>query len=324
MSDGIAFHTFIERCLSRKVGTVTLQQLHYIIEVARYGSISEAAEKLFVTQPSITTAIRNIENEFGIEIFSRSAKGVETTNDGEAFLCYAKQVLEQETLMREHFFGNHSTKKTIFSISSQHYSFVIKAFYTMLEFMEPPHYTIDLVETQTREVIDNVASGKSELGILYLNDNNTTVLKRIIESNDVEFLEFAALRIHVILSANHPCAKLSSICLEDLMDYPYIVYFQGGNSNYFAEKTIDRMRFPKNILVNDRATLEELIRHSNCFTVGPKILDCECRDKQIVALPLNNEQFVQIVVLRKRNIQMSEMGKRYLEALKNVLKEYIN
>lgn len=301
---------------------MTLQQLRYIIEVARYGSISEAAEKLFVTQPSITTAIRNIENEFGIEIFSRSAKGVEVTNEGEAFLCYAKQVLEQEELMREHFFGKNSTKKTIFSISSQHYSFVTRAFCKTLEKIDTPNYAIDLVETQTHDVINNVASGKSELGILYFNQNNENVLNRIIESSDVESLEVASLKIYVLMSIDHPCAECAPVCLDDMTGYPYIVYLQGGNSNYFAEKMIDRMRFPKNILVNDRATLEDLLRYSNSFTVGPRILADECHDKNIVALPMNNPQSIRIVVLKKRTTQMSEVAKQYLESLKRVLSDY--
>lgn len=305
---------------------MTLQQLRYIIEVARCGSISEAAENIFVTQPSITTAIRNIENEFGIEIFSRSAKGVEVTIEGEAFLCYAKQVLEQEELMREHFFGKNSTKKTIFSISSQHYSFMTRAFCKTLEKIDTPNYAIDLVETQTYDVINNVASGKSELGILYFNQNNENVLKRIIESSDVESLEVASLKIYVLMSIDHPCAECETICLDDMTGYPYIVYLQGGNSNYFAEKQIDRqidrMRFPKNILVSDRATLEDLLRYSNSFTIGPRILADECHDKNIVALPMNNPQSIRIVVLKKRTMQMSEVAKQYLESLKRVLSDY--
>lgn len=301
---------------------MTLQQLRYIIEVARYGSISEAAEKLFVTQPSITTAIRNIENEFDIEIFSRSAKGVEITNEGEAFLCYAKQVLEQEELMREHFFGKNGTKRTIFSIASQHYSFVTKAFCKTLEKIDAKSYAIDLVETQTHDVINNVASGKSELGILYFNQNNETVLNRIIESSDVESLEVATLKIYVLMAADHPGAGCDPVSLDDLSGYPYIVYLQGGNSNYFAEKMIDRMRFPKNILVNDRATLEDLLRYSNSFTVGPRILADECQDKNIVARSMKNPQSIRIVVLKKRTTQMSDVAKQYLESLQSVLGEY--
>ena len=301
---------------------MTLQQLRYIIEVARYGSISEAAEKLFVTQPSITTAIRNIENEFNIEIFSRSAKGVEITNEGEAFLCYAKQVLEQEELMREHFFGKNGTKRTIFSISSQHYSFVTKAFCKTLEKIDAQSYAIDLVETQTHDVINNVASGKSELGILYFNQNNETVLNRIIESSNVESLEVATLKIYVLMAADHPCVGCEPVCLDDLSGYPYIVYLQGGNSNYFAEKMIDRMRFPRNILVNDRATLEDLLRYSNSFTVGPRILADESQDKNIVARSMKNPQSIRIVVLKKRTTQMSDVAKQYLESLQSILSEY--
>lgn len=301
---------------------MTLQQLRYIIEVARFGSISEAAEKLFVTQPSITTAIRNIENEFGIEIFIRSPKGVEVTMDGEAFLCYAKQVLEQEELMREYFFGENSMKRTIFSISSQHYSFVTKALCEMLGKINMQHYAIDLVETQTHDVINNVASGKSELGILYFNQNNENVLNRIIENSDVESIELATLKIYVLMSVEHPCAEYDLVCLDDMAEYPYIVYLQGGNSNYFAEKMIDRMRFPRNILVNDRATLEDLLRYSNSFTVGPRILVDESRDKNIVARSMKNSQSIHIIVLKKKTMQMSAVAKQYLESLKNVLSEY--
>ena len=301
---------------------MTLQQLRYIIEVARCRSITEAAEKLFVTQPSITTAIRNLESEFGIEIFNRSAKGVEITNDGEAFLCYAKQVLEQEEMMKEHFFGKHSQSKTIFSVSSQHYGFVVKSFCETLKSLDVEKFTMDLVETQTHDVINNVASRRSELGVLYLNQMNESVLSRIIESNDVEILEVAMLRLYIILGEDHPYAQKKAIGLDELTEYPYIVFLQGGNSNFFAEKTINRMRFPKNILVNDRATLEDLICNSNCFTVGPKILPSGAGDKKILSCPMKNEQELRIVVLKKVGVPLSDIAKLYLESLRNVLKDY--
>ncbi len=157
---------------------MTLAQLKYIIAVAECGTISKAAEKLYISQPSLTTSIKDLESEFGIEIFSRTNKGVILTSDGEEFLGYARQVISQTSLMEEHYSGATAARHQ-FCVSTQHYSFSIEAFVKLLKEYGGEQYDFRIRETQTYEIIEDVAKLKSEVGVLYLNQFNETVLRKL-------------------------------------------------------------------------------------------------------------------------------------------------
>lgn len=215
---------------------MTLQQLKYIVTVAECGNITEAAEKLFIAQPSLTSAIHNIEEEMGITAFIRSNKGVELTRDGETLLSYARQILEQTDVMTEHFKGERNQKPR-FSVSCQHYSFAVNAFVDVIREYDADAYSFILRETQTYEIIDDVAVGRSEIGILYLSEHNEAVLSKLINKNDLNFEELYIAKPHVFISNNHPLANKEEITIQDLMPYPYLVFEQGKhNSFYFSEE----------------------------------------------------------------------------------------
>ena len=281
---------------------MTLQQLKYIVMVAECGNITEAAEKLFIAQPSLTSAIHNIEEEMGITAFIRSNKGVELTRDGETLLSYARQILEQTDVMTEHFKGERNQKPR-FSVSCQHYSFAVNAFVDVIREYDADAYSFILRETQTYEIIDDVA-----------------VLSKLINKNDLNFEELYIAKPHVFISNNHLLANKEEITIQDLMPYPYLVFEQGKhNSFYFSEEFLSSLEFPKNIMVRDRATLFNLLIGLNGFTVCSGIIDTELNGENIISKPLDSDCSMRIGILTRKNSVLSRYGVSYLNVLKNHL-----
>lgn len=297
---------------------MTLQQLKYFVAVAEYGNMTEAAEKLFIAQPSLTAAIKNLETELGIVAFTRSNKGAELTRDGEILLSYARQLLEQADVMTEHFKGGR--QKPRFSVSCQHYSFAVNAFVDVIRKYNADSYDFTLRETQTYEIIDDVSVGRSEIGILYLSGHNESVLSKLIAKNELQFEEIYRAGPHVFLSVAHPLADRPALRKEDLASYPYLVFEQGKhNSFYFAEEFLSTVEFDKNIMVRDRATLFNLLIGLNGFTVSSGIIDPALNSENIIAKPLLEETFMRIGVVHKKNAALSRYAKSYVEFLKNHL-----
>ena len=238
---------------------MTLQQLKYAITVAQTGTITEAAEKLYISQPSLTNAIHELEKEMNIEIFTRTNKGIIVSKDGEDFLGYARQVLEQAEVLEDKYKGGGGGKKK-FCISTQHYSFAVNAFVDLIKKYGQDEYDFSIRETQTYEIIEDVAKMNSELGIIFMDDFNDVVLNKILKSNDLEFHQLYSARPHVFISRRHPLAGKQIITNEQLEAYPYLSYEQGEhNSFYFSEEIFSTYERKKNIRVRDRATLFNLL-----------------------------------------------------------------
>ena len=217
---------------------MTLKQLRYAVVVADVGNITEAAGKLFIAQPSLTSAIRELESEYGIQIFNRSNRGIEVTAEGEEFLGYARQVLEQADLIEERYTGSVSGK-TRFCVSSQHYSFAVEAFVELLKAHGGNKYEFHMRETQTYDIIDDVSHLRSEIGILYLNEFNETVIRKTLRDNDLIFEPLFKAKPHVFIGNTSPLAKKKYLTLDDLKPYPRLSYEQGShNSFYFSEEIL--------------------------------------------------------------------------------------
>lgn len=298
---------------------MTLQQLTYLVTVAECGNITEAAEKLFISQPSLSTAIHNLEKEMGVTAFMRSNKGVVVTREGEELLSYARMLLEQADIMKEHF-GNAEKRVPKFSVSCQHYSFAVNAFVDVIDQYDVEKYSFTLRETQTGEIIDDVAQGKSELGILYLSEYNEDVLSKLLKKNELIFEELFVAEPHVFISKDHPLAEKEILTIEDLKPYPYLVFEQGErNSFYFSEEFLSVLDFPKNIQVRDRATLFNLAVGLNGFTVSSGVIDQKLNGENIIARPLRMDCKMRIGMIRRKNVLLSRYAKAYIEALsKNV------
>ncbi|MDN6278968.1 MAG: LysR family transcriptional regulator, partial [Lactococcus lactis] len=263
-----------------------IQQLEYLEKIVETGSINEAAKQLFISQPSLSQAMKEMEKEYKIQLFYRTKLGITLTNEGREFINYSRGILDQVNLLDERF-GKTTTRKHIFSVSGQHYAFVVHAFVELVKKIGQDEYQFTLRETQTQNVLDDIQTFKSELGIIYLNDFNQTVLKRLIAEKNLEFIPLFEAKPHVFVGRENPLTKKKSITLEDLEDYPYLSYEQGDtNSFYFSEEILSTLQSKKHIQISDRATIFNLMVGLNGYTISSGIISSELNDEKIVAIPL--------------------------------------
>lgn len=298
---------------------MTLQQLKYVIEVADRGSMSEAAKKLFVSQPSLSNSIKELENEIHINIFVRSNKGITISEEGREFLGYARQVIEQSTLLEQRYSGQKNFKKK-FSISTQHYSFAVNAFVDLIKEYGGKEYDFTLRETKTYEIIDDVKNLRSEIGIIYINDFNEKVMNKLIKENSLKFEILFEAKPHVFISSKNPLSKKKWLTLKDLEDYPYLSFEQGDyNSFYFSEEILSTIEHKKSIKVSDRATLFNLLIGLNGYTICSGIISEELNGKDIIAMPLDAEDNMKIGLLTHKNVVHSYLGEIYIDAIRRYI-----
>ena len=301
---------------------MTLQQLKYVTTIANIGSISEAAKRLFVSQPRLTKAIKELEKEMGITIFDRTNKGITVSKEGERFLGYARQVLEQAALLEEQYKSQSGGKKQ-FSVSTQHYSFAVNAFVELLKGAEIDQYDVSLRETQTYEIIDDVAHMKSEIGLLYYNDFNRPVLEKLIHTNELTFTELFTAHPHIFIGKTHPLAHKEVVSMDELEEYPYISFEQGDhNSFYFSEEIFSTVVRPKHIRVRDRASLFSLLLGLDGYTVSSGVIDKEVNGENIISVPLAEEGLMHIGYITNNKMQRSRLGQEYIHALEQYVSNY--
>lgn len=293
-----------------------LQQLRYVVKVAECGSITEASRRLFVSQPSITASIRDLENEMGVHIFERTNKGVIVSEEGETFLGYARQVLDQADLLEGKYKGT-SEQVPHFSVSCQHYSFAVNAFVDVIREFDAARYDFTLREEQTHEIIEDVAHMKSELGILYLSEHNREVIERMLAANELVFGGLFCAAPHVFVCADHPLADHASVTLEDLEDYPFLSYEQGSyNSFYYSEELTSTFERRKNIRVRDRATLFNLVMGLNGYTVCSGVISHELNGPGIISIPLDVDEYMEIGIITRKNTTLTRYGQAYIDAIR--------
>ena len=294
---------------------MTLTQLRYIIAIADTGSMNEAAKSLFISQPSLSLAVKELEKEIGTRLFKRSNRGVSVTQEGMEFLSYARQVVEQYQLMESRYIEKKNIKKK-FGVSMQHYSFAVQAFVEMVRRFGMERYEFSIYETQTYDVIENVKNFRSELGILYLNDFNRKVLGKIFEENNLEFHELFDCQEYVYLWSGHPLAKKKEITLEDLEDYPFLSFDQGSNNSfYFAEEVFSTYEYKQSIKANDRATMLNLMKGLNGYTLCSGIICENLNGSEYCAVKLSTEETMTIGYLKRKGIPLSSIGKEYLKEI---------
>ncbi len=294
---------------------MTLKQLRYITAVADTGNITEAARKLYIAQPSLTASIQELEKEYNISIFNRSKKGIELTQEGEEFLGYARQVLEQTNLIEERYSGK-STGKHRFSVSSQHYSFVVESFVELLKKAGGDKYEFHMRETETFDIIRDVAQLRSEIGILYLNDFNKTVINKTLRDNNLSFTSLLKVKPHVFIGRKSPLAKKKSLSLDDLKPYPRLSYEQGShNSFYFSEEILSTVDSDKEIVVRDRATLFNMLIGMNGYTICSGIINEELNGPNIIAKPLRVDDYMEIGYILPKAIRPSSLTLEFIDIL---------
>ena len=303
---------------------MTLQQLKYAVKVAEKLSINEAAKELYISQPSLSNAIISLEKELQLTIFLRTNRGVTVTNKGREFLGYAQQVLMQTQLLESKFVKSGSSKQR-FCVSSQHYLFVANAFVELVREYGLDEYEFSLYETTTHEVIENVRTLFSEMGIIYLSNYNESVLRKILSESDLIFTELYRATPHVFLFKEHPLASRKIIELDELDEYPRIAFNQGQYSAfYFSEEILSQRAVKKSIYVSDRAAVVNFIIGLNGYCISSGIFPKYLHGDDIIAVPLNADEKIEIRTIVHKDTSLSELGEKFYEALKNYISRLEN
>lgn len=306
---------------------MTLAQLHYAITISEMGSLNKASEVLYVAQPSLTSAIKELEKELGIVIFNRSGRGVTLTNDGVEFISYARQLYQQYELFLERY-GKNGTLKKKFGVSTQHYSFAVKSFVELVKKFNTVEYEFAIRETKTREIIEDVSTSKSEIGIIYLSDFNRKVLLKLLHTNNLEFHKLVECDAYVYLWKGHPLATCKSIRFEQLADYPCLSFEQGDNGSfYYAEEILSTNDYPRTIKANDRATMLNMMVGLNGYTLCSGIICEELNGTDYIAVPFETEgddsgSKMEIGYIIKKNMLLSQMGEIYISEMKRYLNQH--
>ncbi|MHC5375346.1 LysR family transcriptional regulator [Enterococcus sp. LJL120] len=299
-----------------------IQQLEYLEMIAKTGSINEAAKKLFLTQPSLSNAIKELENEMGVQLLLRSKMGVTLTNDGREFLIYARQILDQVYLLEERY-QQQSVRKQAFSVSAQHYAFVVHAFVELIRGVTTAEYQFTLRETETENILDDLTSFKSEIGVLYVNDFNRQVMTKLFKEKDLVFTPLFVAQPHVFVGRQNPLTQKKIVQLEDLQEYPYLSYEQGdSNSFYFAEEILSTLEHKKSIKVSDRATIFNLMVGLDGYTISSGIISSELNDDKIVAIPLAVEDSLTLGWIKQKQLELSPIAQEYLQILQAHIRKY--
>ena len=294
---------------------MTLLQLKYVITIADCGSMNEAAKRLYLSQPSLSETVMSLEEEVGIEIFIRTNRGIKTTVEGEEFLAYARQVVEQYRLLDDKYISRTKSRKK-FCVSMQHYTFAVKAFVEVAKQFGLDEYEFAVRETKTAEVIEDVKNFKSEVGILYRNEFNGKVLDKLFERNELEFHELFTCNTCVYLWNGHPLAENERVTMEELEEYPCLSFEQGlNNSFYLSEEVLSTYNYKRIIKINDRATALNLMVGMNAYTLCSGIICEELNGSEYSAIPLDRDEKMTIGYVARKGINLSKLGKRYIDEL---------
>lgn len=301
---------------------MTLQQLKYIIAVAECGSITSAAAKLPVAQPSLSKAVSELEKEMGITIFCRNNRGAYLTEDGTRFLSYARQVVEQSELLEQQYKHKESHRR-VFAVSAQHYSFVVSAFVALVKEYGNKKYEFTLRESRTHDIIEDVRTLRSELGILFLSNFNREVILRIIKNAELKFTSLFMANPHVFVSCDNPLAGRKKITLDDLKAFPRLTYEQGiNNSFYYSEELHSTEESPQSIVVTDRATLFNLLIGLNGYTISSGIVSSDLNGTNIVSIPLQSSETMEIGYISHTDRPLDKVSTAYLDHLRKYISEY--
>ena len=307
--------------MARSSSGITLQQLQYFVGVAAEGSISAAADLLYVSQPTMSAAMKDLESRAGRTLLLRSARGVTLTTDGAEFLGYARQVTEQVELLEQRYLGRPPSRRLL-GVSAQHYSFVIDAFVRMVKTSGAAEYEFSLRETRTWDIIEDVRTLRSEIGILYCNDFNRSVIDKLLRDSGLAFRPLFLADPHIFISRKNPLAARERVTLDDLAGFPRLTFDQGANNSfYFAEEILSTLSTPQEIRVSDRATIFNLMIGLDGYTISTGIISDDL-DPSIAAIPLDVDERIEIGWIGQSAIPLTEQAQRYLEELRAVVSDF--
>ena len=299
---------------------MTLQQLKYVLEINKRGSMNEAAKHLFISQPSLSNAVKELEVELNLTIFERTNKGISLTKEGVEFLSYARQVVEQAELLESRYL-NAKPSRQHFSVSTQHYAFAVNAFVKLVREHGQEEYELSLRETKTYDIIEDVRTMRSEIGILFMNEFNRKVITKLLKEANLNFTRLFVADPHIFISVHNPLAKQKSVTIEQLEQYPYLSFDQGEyNSFYFSEEILSTLSRPKSIRVTDRATLFNLLIGLNGYTISTGVLSKDLNGNDIIPVPLELDDQIDVGWISHKNVTLTRLADAYVEALYESIK----
>jgi DNA-binding transcriptional LysR family regulator len=307
--------------MARESSGIALQQLQYFVEVAAEGSISAAADVLFVAQPTMSAAMKDLETRVGRALLVRSARGVSLTADGTEFLGYARQVVEQVALLEHRYLGRPPSRRLL-GVSTQHYSFAVDAFVRMVRASGAAEYEFSLRETRTWDIIEDVRALRSEVGILYRNDFNRKVIDKLLRDAGLVFHPLFVAEPHIFVSRTNPLVSRDRVVLADLADLPRLTFDQGANNSfYLAEEILSTLSSRQEIRVSDRATIFNLMIGLDGYTISTGIISDDL-NPEIVAIPLDVDDRIEIGWIVHSAIPLTEQAQRYLAEVRSVVAEF--
>lgn len=297
---------------------ITLQQLRYFVEVAVEGSMSAAADLLYVSQPTMSAALKDLETRTGCTLFTRSTRGVTLTEDGAEFLGYARQVIEQAELLEQRYLGRPPSRRLL-AVSAQHYSFVVDAFVRMVKATDAAEYAFSLRETRTWDIIEDVRTLRSELGVLFRNDFNGKVIDKLLRESGLVFTPLFLATPHIFVARTNPLAGRARVTLADLEDLPRLTFDQGANNSfYFAEEILSTRSAKQDIRVSDRATIFNLMIGLGGYTISTGIISDDL-DPSIVAVPLEVDEHIEIGWISQSSISLTGQAERFVAEMRDVV-----
>ncbi|MGO2110715.1 MAG: LysR family transcriptional regulator [Pseudoclavibacter sp.] len=300
---------------------ITLQQLRYFVEVAAEGSISAAADLLYVSQPTMSAAMKDLEARVGHALFTRSVRGVTLTEDGTEFLGYARQVVEQAELLEQRYLGRPPSRRLL-AVSAQHYSFVVDAFVRMVKASDAAEYAFALRETRTWDIIEDVRTLRSELGVLYRNEFNRNVIAKLLRESGLSFTPLFVATPHIFIARSNPIAGRNRVTLDDLEHLPRLTFDQGANNSfYFAEEILSTRSSKQDIRVSDRATIFNLMIGLGGYTISTGIISDDL-DPSIVAVPLDVDERIEIGWIGHSSIPLTGQAERFVAEMRDVVSEF--
>lgn len=297
---------------------MNFQQCRYVEVVARVGSFSQAAKELYMTQPNLSCSIKDLENELGVQLFTRSNTGARLTEDGHDFLKYAKRIIGELDLLQQRY---HDEFKKSFTVASHHYDFLSIPLAKVAQEFKQDYQEFQTIETTTKKILDSVASFEADLGIIYLDDENEHILTSALQYHDLEFTSLGEFPTRVFLRRDHPLAHKSVISETDLKGYNQIRFRQEHSGLNFDEDALDIHDQQRILYSNDRGTVMNLLCATDAYASGLGIVNSFVKD-QIVLIPLQNSPKHTLGYVTNRKKKLSDIGASFINEIKLSLEEF--
>jgi DNA-binding transcriptional LysR family regulator len=294
---------------------MNIKQLRYVVAIANTGTFREASEQLYVSQPSMSIAVKDLENELGFKIFERLNTGVNLTVAGERFYEQAQSVLRNFDTFEAKYMSP-ATVQRHFSVASQHYDFLAPV---AVEFSEknPEIKNIRIYESTTYSILTEVSDGTSDVGIAYLNNHNRLGITRMLDKLDLEFDELLTFKTHIYLKRSHPLAKKDFVTNDDLRTLNRVRFTQENEQFlYYSEDLVETFENTKIYNVTDRASLNGILERTDAYATGSGFID-QASVHNITVVPLEDGNTNTLIFIKKKGQSLSEVAKSYKRSLQN-------